>query len=286
MPTSPRVVLFVRALALCVLCFCLMAGASPAQEQPPQQDQSPQEEHGATQRFQLQIGSAKDYEGTKWYASKASRVLGEGTYVVQGGEYYIVLTGYYETREQAQARLMEVRQHYNGMVVSYELEDILIGYENGIPMNEEQILSLLTAGERKREARDKLRETQPIRDVRHDEASGLRKTVGEGLRNVRVQGCTLSISEELAGYDFRTTVALADLDPYSLQTREKHGEHLYFVLEARGGLSKVVTEQLAGGKVSFTRKDSAISLKPVNQNEEAVERLGTALQELITFCGK
>lgn len=237
-------------------------------------------------RYQVQIGSAKDLKGTKWFAAKASRVLGESTYIVQGGGYYIVLTGYFQDKEQAENRLMQVRQHYNGMVVDYEIEDILAAYDAGIQMPQGDFLDQLTAGERTRAAREKMRETSPIREVKRDEASSLREAVSEGLRNVQVQGCTLRVSEELAGYGFRTSVALADLDPYSLQTKQKHGENLYIVLEAKGSLSKVVTEQRKGGKVRFTRKDPSISLKPLDGSEASVERLATALQELITFCGK
>lgn len=244
------------------------------------------EDAPASQRFQVQIGSAKNLDGTKWFAAKASRILNEGTYIVQGGGYYIVLTGYFPKKEQAQNRLMQVRQHYNGMVVSYEIDAVIAGYEGGILVPEQEFLDRLTSGERKRAAREKLRETSPIREVQRDEASGLRENVIQGLRNVSIEGCTLLASEELAGFDFRTTVELADLDPYSLHTVQKHGDNTYFVIEARGGLDKVVTQQLASGKVDFTRKDPAISLKPTTSDEAKLEKLGTSLQELITFCAK
>jgi len=270
----------ISARALCVLCL-LLAGAAWLLPDP-----ALAEGAGSTERFQVQIGSAKDLQGTKWFAAKASRVLGDITYIVQGGGYYIVLTGYFPARDQAQNRLMQVRQHYNGMVVSYEIDDILGAYDAGIEIPENEFLDKVTAGERKRAARKQLRETNPIRKVQRDEASSLREAVNNGLRSVRVDGCTLVASEELAGYEFKTQVQLADLDPYSLQTVQKHGENLYFVIEAKGGLNKVVTEQRKGGKVDFIRKDPSISLKPLAADEAALEALGTALQELITFCAK
>lgn len=265
-----------RACLLGVLFLCLFCiPHSPAAEETP-----------SVERFQVQIGSAKDLKGTRWFAAKASRVLGEATYIVKGGSYYIVLTGYFSKKEQAEERLMQVRQHYNGMVVDYVIEDVLAAFDEGIEVPEGDFLDMLTSGERKRAAREKLRKTSPIRTVKRDEASSLREQVNKGLRNVTVDGCTLVASEELAGYAFRTSVPLAELDPYSLQTKEKHGENTYIVLEAKGGLSKIVTEQRNGGKVQFTRKDAAISLKPLDEGDTAVEKLATALQELITFCAR
>lgn len=237
-------------------------------------------------RFQVQIGSAKDLDGTKWYASKASRVLNDSTYVIQRKGYYIVLLGYYQTQEQASTRLMEVRQHYNGMVTSYDLDDIIAAYDQGAPIPAGEFGNRITADDRKRMRRQQLRENQPIREVAHDEADGLRASVAKGLRNVEVKACTIVGTETLAGFDFRTSVSLADLDPYSLQTVEKHGQNKYIVFEARGSLHKIVTEQIANNKVTFTRKDKTISLKPREQDEHAVEHMATVLQELITFCAE
>lgn len=238
------------------------------------------------QRYQLQIGSAKEIKGTKWFASKASRVLNQPAYVIHRGNYYVVLTGNYPNEEEASKKLMEFRQHYNGMVVSYDLEGIIAAYEQGIALNEDELLDMLLSGERKRKARQKKRETEPIREVKKDEASELRKIVQEGLRQVTLRGCTLTTSEELAGYLFTTKTALSDLDAYSLQTTEKHGHNLYIVLEAHKGQNKIVTEQSSGGKTGFTRNDASISLKLQTTDEDGVERIASALQELITFCSK
>ncbi len=268
-----------RSLGLALL---LLAAAfltvTPLQAQEAQQTQE--------SRFQVQIGSSRDIKGTKWFAAKASQVLGESTYVLQRGEFYAVLTGYYQSQEQAAARLVEIRKHYNGMVVSYTLDTIHAAFRDGEPITENELLDLIMDKEHKRVARQKAMETQQIRSVDKDQATGLRRILEEGLRNVRIEGCTLVAEEKLAEIPFRSSVPLAELDPHSLQTREKHGENLYLVVEARNDLAKVTIEQLRDGKAVHSRKTPSLSLRLLSTDDDTVQRVSRAFQELIGFCGK
>ena len=266
-PRMRRISAIFMTLCLFVLCGATMA---PAQE-------------GET-RYQVQIGSAKQLKGTKYFAAKASRVLDTSVYVIHRGQYFVALTGHYSTREQAQERLMEIRQHYNGMVVEYELGDIVAAFSSGQEIPERDIVRKVFAGERALKAREKLMQTQPIREVTKKQSTGLRGVVEEGLVHVRMDGCSVVNTEQLSGFEFRTVAKLAELDPYSLATEERHGANLYIVVKTKGNLNKVSIEQFTKGKSVSKRSEDVLSLKLKSGDVEAIEKVSTALRELMLFC--
>lgn len=234
--------------------------------------------------YQVQIGSAKNLKGTKYFAAKASSVLGASTYVLFRSNFYVVLTGHYGTREQAQDRLLEVRQHYNGMVVAYDPHDIIAAFKNGEEVHESEITGTVFSGESALKAREKRMQTEPIREVTRTQSTGLRGVVEEGVHNVRMDGCTLLNTERFAGYEFQTKATLAELDPYTLETKEKHGTNLYLCIQTKGKQSKVLIEQLAEGKSTSSRKEHILSLKLRNTDDQSVENVAQALRELINYC--
>ncbi len=234
--------------------------------------------------YQVQIGSSKNLKGTKYFATKASSVLGTSTYILFRSSFYVVLTGHYSSREQAQDRLMEVRQHYNGMVVAYDLNDIIAAFKNGEEVSEKEIVGTVFSGETALKAREKRMQTEPIREVTRTQSTGLRGVVEKGVHNVRMEGCTLINTERIAGYEFQTKATLAELDPYTLETKEKHGTNLYICIQTKGKQNKVLIEQSSEGKSTSSRKEHVLSLKLHATDEQGVENVAQALRELINYC--
>ena len=234
----------------------------------------------AASRYQIQIGSAKQLDGTRYFARKASTVLAMPAYIIKLGVYYTVLVGDYASREQATKELQQIKKHYNGMVVAYTDYEVLGAFENGQEINAEAVAGV-TGPAVKRPSKK-----EPPRVVQKDELAALDRTLEGNIDNIIVEGCRLSNEETLADYLFATTCRFEELDPEAISIEEKHGDNIYIHVEALHKRPVILMKQLKDGKQSYERKDSRLVLRSKTKNKKALSETVHALHDMIVYCAK
>ncbi len=260
-----RLARFILPTSLILSLLVLVLVAAPAQ---------------ADARYQIQIGSAKQWDGTRYFTRKASTVLATTVYILKLGEYYTVLVGDYGTREQAVNELLRIKKHYNGMVVSYSDFEVIGAFENGQEVNAEAAASL--TGPAVKAPSRKL----PVRIVEKEELSSLDQTLEGNLDNIIVEGCRLSNEETLSEYLFATTCKFGDLDPDAITIEEKYGNNFYIHVDTLQKRPLIRMKQMKDGVVSYERSDALLVLRSKTKNKKQLSKTVIALHDLILYCAK
>lgn len=236
-------------------------------------------------RYQIQIGSSKNLDGTKYFANKGSRVLQKPTYVIKLSEFYTVLVGDYGTRDEAMAAFKDVSKHYNCMIVNYEITDVVTAYSRGVEVDVDDYrkLSKIVVLPDEPETKTALK---PIRKVEKGEEGRLYKVVRKGFVDVDISDCVLVAEQELAEYIFSTKCPLGVLNPFSLNLEEKYNGAYFVTLRTANNSHKVVMEQRHAGKTAFSNKDNELMLRVASRRSKEVEAAVTALKELVAYCAK
>lgn len=250
------------SLALSILLFVLMSDVY------------------ASPRYQVQIGSAKQLEGTRYFARKASSVLEMAAYIIKKGTYYVVLVGDYSSRDQAAKELQKIKKHYTGMVVSFEDVKILGAFENGQEMNAEAVESVAVPVIKAPTRKKKVELLEP------KEISALDQTLEANIDNIIVEGCALSNQETLAEYMFSTTCQFGDLDPDGITIEEKYGDSIYIYIDTQKKRPAVHIKQMQDGKEYFQRADARLVLRSKTKNKKVLSTTVQALQDFIQYCSK
>lgn len=232
----------------------------------------------AAPRYQVQIGSAKQLDGTRYFTRKASTVLSMVAYIIKVGEYYTVLVGDYGSREQAVKKLQQIKKHYNGMVVSYENLNVLGAYENGQEINAEAVASVTSPTVKTPDTK------KPARIVEKSELLALDQTLEGNIDNIIVEGCRLSNEETLSEYLFSTTCKFGDLDPDAISIEEKYGNNIYIYVDALHKRPVIRMKQMKNGKENYSRKDARLALRSKTKNKKALSKTVQALQDMILYC--
>ncbi len=232
----------------------------------------------AEPRYQVQIGSAKQWEGTRYFTRKASTVLATTAYIIKLGDYYTVLVGDYASHEQAAVELQKIKKHYNGMVVSYADYDVLGAFESGQEVNAETVASMTGPAVEIPELK------KSDRIVDKSELSTLDQTLEGNIDNIIVEDCRLSNEETLSEYLFSTTCKFADLDPNRITIEEKYGNNIYIHVDTVQKKHLVRMKQMKDGKESYSRDDARLVLRSKTKNRKALSKTVQALHDLILYC--
>ncbi len=260
-----RMVRFFLPMSLVLFFFMLLVVSVPAQAAP---------------RYQIQIGSAKQWDGTRYFTRKASTVLATTAYIIKLGNYFTVLVGDYASRDQAVKELLRIKKHYNGMVVSYADYEVLGAFENGQEINAEAAASM-TGPAVKRPSRK-----QPVRIVEKEELASLDQTLEANIDNIIVEGCRLSNEETLSEYLFSTTCKFGDLDPDAITIEEKYGNNFYIHVDTLHKRPLIRMKQTQDGAVNYKRDDARLVLRSKTRNKKLLAKTVNALHDLIVYCAK
>ncbi len=231
--------------------------------------------------YQIQIGSTKDINGAHYFASKASKVLGQPASIIQHSGYYTVLVGKYDTRDQAMKAYLVIIKHYNALISSYENPPVLAVYVDGAEGAVDADVPAVSAS-------PEVAAVVPapaIRQVKETELALLKKRLEKGLANVAFDGCLLKNQETFDQYVFVSSCKLATLNPNSVTWEERHGRP-YIKAEFLAKGEGVRTEGRVGDKSAFTGAEQTLLLRSALRGREDIKSTVKAFRELIQHCAK
>ncbi len=249
---TPRASLFMPPLAFLLLLLALVLVWTPSAL--------------AEGRYQVQIGAAKDLDGTKWYAEKAMNTLAMDARVIKRGDYYIVVVGDYATREAALAALEEVKKTYPSILLSsYAMNDIIAAFPYEGPRKKADL------------GPSPAPEPERVVDLEAARASTL-----QGLAGVEIDGCTLTNHVRLDRFAFETTCDMAAMDPDTVRHETRHAGRAFVTLHAAGSASPVRVTQLVENKTVSTSTETSLTLRCLG--DPSPGDTAQALRDLVRSC--